>query len=133
MSVAFRMFALMALPLALALALSSCALDPFVDEQMTGTVRIAKIAANRQNLLEVCYNASYTTPQAVVALAREECNRRKQGSDVVLLGQTYWQCRLLIPTRAYFRCLPPPDEETPGEITGEITGETPGETAPPVK
>ena len=98
---------------ALPLALTSCLLDPFVDEQMSGNLHTTKIQEGREKYLAVCYNASYTTPEAITALAREECDRRGLGPTVSLLGQMFWQCRLFIPTKAYFKCTAPGVPDTP--------------------
>ncbi|MBF0128736.1 MAG: hypothetical protein HQL33_01960 [Alphaproteobacteria bacterium] len=115
----------MSVVLGLASAVASFSLDPFVDEKFTGTLRLARTSVNQQDFLEVCYNASFTTPQTVTAVAREECARRGRGRDVVLTGQTYWQCRFLLPTRAYFQCVGPPVTEGDGTPAPESDAASP--------
>ena len=89
--------------LPLALATAACSQPPFIDRPLTGTMRLAK---EIPNTVFVCYNASSTTPAEVTALAREECGRTGRVAEFVT--QTYYQCRLLVPTRAEFRCVVPP-------------------------
>ncbi|MEO5373005.1 MAG: hypothetical protein H7840_01870 [Alphaproteobacteria bacterium] len=99
MSVPLRIIAV----LAASWAVGGCSLRPFVDEPVTGTEKVLKPKQREEDRVYVCYNAAYATPEEVTDLARQECART--GKEARLLGQTYWQCRLFIPTRAHFECV----------------------------
>lgn len=89
----------------LALPVSGCGgLEPFVDEFRTGTERMVDVKQMTTDLIDVCYNAGYTTPARIWELAREECALRGNRTPRYI-GQFQYQCRLLIPTRARFRCV----------------------------
>lgn len=90
---------------AVVLMVGGCSLQPFVDEPLTGTDKLVQAKHRQEGNIYVCYNSSYTTPKEVAEVAREECART--GKVPRLLGQTFWQCRLFIPTRAHYVCVPP--------------------------
>lgn len=92
------------LMLALGLALSACASEPFVDDpKLRNTISKPRDVA--PNLVDVCYHPDKATWEQLVALAEEECGRWGRAAHytrTVLL-----QCRYTAPHIARFQCLKP--------------------------
>ncbi|MFN3075607.1 MAG: hypothetical protein ABT940_01770 [Alphaproteobacteria bacterium] len=82
------------------LIVTSCAPAPFIDHENTGSMRLSRDLPDH---VMVCYNSSSSSPAEVITLAQEECGRA--GKKAKFLRQTYFQCRLLTPTRAEFTCV----------------------------
>ncbi|KAF0114860.1 MAG: hypothetical protein FD149_1730 [Rhodospirillaceae bacterium] len=85
----------------MAVLLAGCA--PFINEAFTGSDAVVSRDPAARDVVDVCYNSAFTTPRAVVALARAECVRRDRNPK--FLGQLRFQCRLLAPTLARFECV----------------------------
>ncbi|KAF0138066.1 MAG: hypothetical protein FD153_1549 [Rhodospirillaceae bacterium] len=83
------------------LSVIGCA--PFIDEPFSGTERIALPDPAVRDVVTVCYNNAFTTPETVTALAREACDRR--GKVPRFLGQSGFRCRLLVPATTTFICI----------------------------
>jgi len=81
--------------------LAGCA--PFINEAFTGSDKMASRDMAARDVVGVCYNSAFTTPQAVIALADAECGRRDRKPK--FLGQLCFQCRLLVPNLARFECV----------------------------
>ena len=82
--------------------LSACgAFSPYVDARReAGT--LATVGKSTPEKVSICYNSSATSPEEVLKLAADEC--AKTGKKPKFLGQNYWDCSLLVPTRVEYKC-----------------------------
>ncbi|MBF0563363.1 MAG: hypothetical protein HQL37_15435 [Alphaproteobacteria bacterium] len=93
-----------------ALTTAACSQPPFIDHPSTnGSMMPAKEIPGQ---IFVCYNPSSSTLADATALAQEACALTEQ--TAVFVDQTRYQCRLLVPMRAEFRCDPPRPTAKPG-------------------
>lgn len=99
-----RRSAVSALALA-ALMLTSACSGAFVDRRReAGAGALTYVGQSEPDAPSICYNSWTATPRQVVALARDVCAAR--GEDAAPVRQTVFDCRLLYPTRADFKCVP---------------------------
>jgi len=93
------------LALASLLALAACSSDgAFVDRRRdAGHPSLTYVGKSKPDAPSICYNRWQTTPEQVVALANEVCAER--GQVAVLKNQAVFDCRVLFPARANFRCV----------------------------
>ncbi len=93
----------------LATLLCSCAsqFGPFVDRRReaggfsNGTLYVGKSTDNEP---AICYNKLYTSFEEVQKLADEECVKNQTGNHAVPTKETWFTCRLLVPSHYYFKC-----------------------------
>lgn len=99
---AIRAFPLAAMTVASSLLLAGCAspLPPFV--QKVHEVKSKDRAEPPVTMVEVCYNRTTTTPEAVRKLAEDACV--KKGGHAVFVRHRSLQCPLLQPAGANFVC-----------------------------
>lgn len=78
--------------------------QPFVDSRReAGTTE--QVGLSTADRVAICYNSETTTPDALWALAEEQCART--GRRATFDSQDHLSCRLLMPSVAYFRCVAP--------------------------
>jgi len=88
--------------------LSACASDDgaFVDRRRDATYpTLTYVGRSTLDAPSICYNSWLTTPERVLGLARAVC--AESGRVAVLTEQTFFDCRILYPSRADFRCVDP--------------------------
>lgn len=99
-----RRHAVTAFALAALMLTSACA-GAFVDRRReAGTGHLAYVGESKPEAPSICYNSWTATPQQVAQMAQEVCAER--GEQAVPVKQSEFDCRLLYPTRADFKCVP---------------------------
>lgn len=88
-----------------ALALAGCGTKPFVDGRREAG-QIAPVGASTPDRVAICYSSHSSTPAEILALANTEC--AKTARTAQFDGQQDFQCALLAPTRAFFKCVAKP-------------------------
>ncbi len=86
----------------LLLGLVGCAeVSPFVDTRREAG-QVEPVGQSRPDKIAVCYHAWWHDMTTVQALAEAEC--AKQGKKAELVETTYFNCRLMTPTTAFYAC-----------------------------
>lgn len=95
-----RLLPTLGLCAALAVALSACAGDPWVDiRREAGSLET--VGESTRDRVAICHGAGATQAD-LLPLAAREC--AKSGRQPTYVGTTKYQCRVLTPHRSYFDC-----------------------------
>lgn len=82
--------------------ISGCAeVRPFVDSRREAG-QAEPVGQSRPDRIAVCYNTWWDDSSDVLKLAEAEC--AKQGKKAVPDGITYFNCRLVTPSTAFYKC-----------------------------
>ena len=82
--------------------LSGCAeVRPFVDARREAG-QVEPVGQSRPERIAVCYNAWWDDDVDILQLAEAEC--AKQGKHAVADGISYFNCRLVTPSTAFYQC-----------------------------
>lgn len=90
------------------LFLSGCALEPFIDRRRNPGVQDVRrlySGPSKPNAPVVCYNALVTSDETLQQMADEECVKEETGVKAELVEKKHFEGRLLLPSRAYFKCV----------------------------
>ena len=90
------------------LLLSSCSVfDPFVDRRRNaGESDLSKLYVGRSTKDQpaICSNQLWTSEEKVKALADAECEKFHPGTHAIKTKNSYFTCKLFLPTHTYFKC-----------------------------
>ena len=90
------------------LLLTACSIwEPFVDRRRNAGVtdiRNLYVGKSTPNNPAVCSNPIWTSQETVQALADTECEKHHPGTHAVQTDIKYFSCKLLLPTRTFFKC-----------------------------
>lgn len=89
--------------LALCLFLGGCGVKPFVDGRREAG-QTTMVGVSNPDRVAICYSSQSSSPAEVRALAQAEC--AKTDRVATFDGQDSFECALLAPARAYFKCVP---------------------------
>jgi hypothetical protein len=90
--------------LIIGLGMAGCGGKPFIDGRREAGQK-AMVGPSSPDRVAICYSSQASTPAEVQAMAKTEC--AKTNRVPVFDGQDEFQCALLAPTRAYFKCVAP--------------------------
>ncbi len=83
-----------------ALALASCA-NPYVDSRREAGQK-QPVGTSTPDMVAICFSPSKTPRDQLTALAQPEC--AKTGRVAAFDHEDAWNCTLLAPNRAFYRC-----------------------------
>lgn len=86
----------------LALMLSACGTQPFVDGRREAG-QTTPVGISTADRVAICYSSQSTTPATLIAMAQTECAKTNRAA--VFDGQDTLRCALLAPTRVFFKCV----------------------------
>ena len=93
----------------LMLFLSGCSLfQPFIDRRRNpGVSDINKLytGPSKPDRPVICYNPLLTADKELQQMADDECVAEETGDYAELTGKKYFEGRLLLPARAYYKCV----------------------------
>ncbi len=88
--------------------LSACSLfNPFVDRRRNPGASQDKlyIGESKPNAPVICYNPLFTDDDTLQQMADEVCQTEETGDYAELRNKNYLDGKLLLPARAYYRCV----------------------------
>lgn len=84
----------------------SCAeLTPFEDRRREPGTDYIYVGASKPNAPAICYNPLLHNEENIKAQADEICQKNDSNTKAELVNTDYFTCRLLIPARAYYKCV----------------------------
>lgn len=93
----------------LLIILSGCSIfQPFVDRKRNPGVSDVKrlyIGQARPYAPVICYNPLWTDEQEIQQMADDFCIAEETGDSARLVDKRYFDGKLILPVRAYFRCV----------------------------
>ena len=93
----------------LMLFLSGCSLfQPFIDRRRNpGVSDISKLYSgpSKPEMPVVCYNPLLTNDEELQQMADDACVAEETGDYAELTEKKYFEGKLLLPARAYFKCI----------------------------
>jgi len=93
----------------LLIILSGCSLfEPFVDRRRNpGVSDISRLYSgqSKPNAPVICYNPLLTSEEKLQNMADNVCLEEETGDRAELIKKTYLDGKLLLPARAYYRCV----------------------------
>ena len=108
----------------LMLFLCGCGLfQPFIDRRRNpGVSDINRLYSgpSKPDAPVICYNPLLTDDQTLLQMADEECQREETGDSAELIEKKYMEGKLLLPARAYYKCIHQENQNS-GEIKNELT------------
>ncbi|MBR2136873.1 MAG: hypothetical protein IJ852_02790 [Alphaproteobacteria bacterium] len=91
------------------LFLGGCSLvNPYIDRRRNAgaqDVRLLYSGPSRPEAPVVCYNALISNDDVLQKLADEECVKQQTGSRAELIAKKHFEGKLLLPSRAYYKCV----------------------------
>lgn len=84
------------------------ALSPYVDRRRNvyaQTPADLYVGASKPDAPAICYNKLTTTLEEIQKLADAECVEQGTGSRAVMVKETIFTCKLLLPNHMYFKCV----------------------------
>ena len=95
--------------LTLVLFISGCSLvEPFVDRRREAgaeNLELLYVGESKPERPVICYNILTTDYPTVKNMADMECKKYGTGTEAKPYKQTAFTCRLLVPSRIYFKCI----------------------------
>ena len=85
----------------LVLAVGCAQVQPFVDARREAG-QVEPVGQSRPDRIAVCYNPLWDKDDAVAAVAQGACAPK----NAVYEDKAYFNCRLLTPNTAFYRCEP---------------------------
>jgi len=93
----------------LLIILSGCSIfQPFVDRRRNpGVSDVNKLykGQSKPDAPVICYNPLWTNEQEIQQMAENVCITEETGDTAELIDKSYFDGKLLLPVRAYFKCV----------------------------
>lgn len=93
----------------LLIILSGCSIfQPFVDRRRNpGVSDVNKLykGQSKPDAPVICYNPLWTDEQEIRQMAEDVCITEETGDTAELIDKSYFDGKLLLPVRAYFKCV----------------------------
>lgn len=110
----------------LMLFLSGCSLfQPFLDRRRNpGVSDINRLYSgpSKPERPVVCYNPLLTNDEELQQMADDECVAEETGEYAKLIEKKYFEGKLLLPARAYFKCVKPEPQNPEGKENESVVG-----------
>lgn len=79
---------------------------PFEDRRREPGTQQVYVGASRPNAPAICYSPLWNDREDTQAMADELCKENKADTHAEFTDVDYFSCRLLIPAKAYYKCVP---------------------------
>ena len=90
----------------LCVIVSACAqLKPFEDRRREPGTEYVYVGASTPQAPVICYNPLWHENEQVDSLADSICKQKNNAMHAELVNKEYFNCRLFIPARAYYKCV----------------------------
>ena len=88
------------------LLVSACTqFEAFEDRRREPGTEHIWVGASKPGNPAICYNPLFYSKEKIKAKADELCKNYKNKSHAELVDIDYFSCRLLIPSKAYYKCI----------------------------
>lgn len=91
------------------LLINACSqLSPYIDRRRNVNAQTAAelyVGPSRPEAPAICYNKLTSTFKEIQKLADAECVEQETGTHAVLVKETLFTCKLLLPNHLYFKCV----------------------------
>lgn len=97
----------LSLLLSLLLGISACSqISPFEDRRREPGTEYVYKGASRPGKPAICYNPLLDNEAEVREVADELCRKNNPDTQAELVNIDYFTCRLFVPSKAYYKCVP---------------------------
>lgn len=83
-------------------------LDPFVDRRRNAGVqdkRYLYVGRSKPDAPAICYNPLWTDNEELQKMADAECQKQGTGSHAKKTGDSFFTCKLFLPSHANYQCV----------------------------
>ena len=85
---------------------SACTqLTPFEDRRREPGTQAVYYGSSRPGKPAICYNPLFYSKEDILERANKMCQEQKAGTHAEYVDTDYFSCRLLIPSKAYYKCV----------------------------
>lgn len=85
---------------------SACSqLAPFEDRRREPGTEYVWVGASKPDRPAICYNPLFYKQEKIKDKADELCKKENASSHAEFVDVDYFTCRLLVPSKAYYKCV----------------------------
>ena len=90
----------------LCVLVSACSqVTPFEDRRREPGTEYIYVGDSKPGKPAICYNPLFYSKETITNQADELCKANKAGTHAEIIDVDYFNCRLLVPAKAYYKCV----------------------------
>ncbi len=78
---------------------------PFEDRRREPGTEYIYVGSSKPQAPVICYNSLFYNKEEIKDMADKLCHANDENTKAELVNTEYFSCRLLVPTKAYYKCV----------------------------